>query len=186
MMEMTTISFWGKSRDWWAVLLIGILLIPCGIWLVARPFTGFSVISSLLGWALIVLGILELIISSDTGRHERGWGWWIAGGILDIIVGFLLVGNLVLSEIVLPYFFAFILLYRAIKNIIAAVTLEKGYKGRQLYLLNGILLLAASLFFFFAPFMASVVMVYVCAFVFIYWGITLIIFARDLKPGKRN
>ena len=84
MMEMTTISFWGKSRYWWAVLLIGILLIPCGIWLVARPFTGFSVISSLLGWALIVLGILELIISSDTGRRERGWGWWIAGGILDI------------------------------------------------------------------------------------------------------
>ena len=44
-MEITTISFWGKSRYWWAVLLVGILLIPCGIWLVARPDIGYSVIS---------------------------------------------------------------------------------------------------------------------------------------------
>ena len=54
-MEITTISFWGKSRYWWAVLLVGILLIPCGIWLVARPDIGYSVISLLLGWFLIIL-----------------------------------------------------------------------------------------------------------------------------------
>ena len=132
-MEITTISFWGKSRYWWAVLLVGILLIPCGIWLVARPDIGYSVISLLLGWFLIILGILQLIIASDINRREQGWGWWLAGGILDILIGFLLVSNLVLSEIVLPYFFAFILLYRAIKNIVAGVMLAKAYKGWWLY-----------------------------------------------------
>ena len=104
---MTVISFWGKSRYWWALLVIGVLLIPCGVWLVASPAAGYAALSSLLGWALILLGVLELVIASDTGRHTHGWGWWIAGGILDILIGFLLVGNLVLSEIVLPYFFAF-------------------------------------------------------------------------------
>ena len=185
-MEITTISFWGKSRYWWAVLLVGILLIPCGIWLVARPDIGYSVISLLLGWFLIILGILQLIIASDINRREQGWGWWLAGGILDILIGFLLVSNLVLSEIVLPYFFAFILLYRAIKNIVAGVMLAKAYKGWWLYLLNGILLLIVSIFFFFAPLMATIAIVYVCAFVFIYWGMTLITFAADLKPYKRE
>ena len=185
-MEITTISFWGKSRYWWAVLLVGILLIPCGIWLVARPDIGYSVISLLLGWFLIILGILQLIIASDINRREQGWGWWLAGGILDILIGFLLVSNLVLSEIVLPYFFAFILLYRAIKNIVAGVMLAKAYKGWWLYLLNGILLLIASIFFFFAPLMATIAIVNVCAFVFIYWGMTLITFAADLKPYKRE
>ena len=184
--EITTISFWGKSRYWWAVLLVGILLIPCGIWLVARPDIGYSVISLLLGWFLIILGILQLIIASDINRREQGWGWWLAGGILDILIGFLLVSNLVLSEIVLPYFFAFILLYRAIKNIVAGVMLAKAYKGWWLYLLNGILLLIVSIFFFFAPLMATIAIVYVCAFVFIYWGMTLITFAADLKPYKRE
>ena len=130
-MEITTISFWGKSRYWWAVLLVGILLIPCGIWLVARPDIGYSVISLLLGWFLIILGILQLIIASDINRREQGWGWW-------------------------------------------------------LYLLNGILLLIVSIFFFFAPLMATIAIVYVCAFVFIYWGMTLITFAADLKPYKRE
>ena len=88
-MEITTISFWGKSRYWWAVLLVGILLIPCGIWLVARPDIGYSVISLLLGWFLIILGILQLIIASDINRREQGWGWWLAGGILDILIGFI-------------------------------------------------------------------------------------------------
>ena len=169
-MEITTISFWGKSRYWWAVLLVGILLIPCGIWLVARPDIGYSVISLLLGWFLIILGILQLIIASDINRREQGWGWWLAGGILDV----------------LPYFFAFILLYRAIKNIVAGVMLAKAYKGWWLYLLNGILLLIVSIFFFFAPLMATIAIVYVCAFVFIYWGMTLITFAADLKPYKRE
>ena len=95
-MEITTISFWGKSRYWWAVLLVGILLIPCGIWLVARPDIGYSVISLLLGWFLIILGILQLIIASDINRREQGWGWWLAGGILDILIGFLLVSNLLI------------------------------------------------------------------------------------------
>ena len=185
-MEITTISFWGKSRYWWAVLLVGILLIPCGIWLVARPDIGYSVISLLLGWFLIILGILQLIIASDINRREQGWGWWLAGGILDILIGFLLVSNLVLSEIVLPYFFAFILLYRAIKNIVAGVMLAKAYKGWWLYLLNGILLLIVSIFFFFAPLMATIAIVYVCAFVFIYWGMTLITFAADLKPIREK
>lgn len=184
-MEMTVISFWGKSRYWWALLVIGVLLIPCGVWLVASPAAGYAALSSLLGWVLILLGVLELVIASDTGRHTHGWGWWIAGGILDILIGFLLVGNLVLSEIVLPYFFAFALLYRAIKNIIAGITLDKAYQGRWLYLLHGILLLVASLFFFLAPFLATIVMVYVCAFIFIYWGISLIVFSFDLKPERR-
>ena len=64
--------------------------------------------------------------------------------------------------------------------------LAKAYKGWWLYLLNGILLLIVSIFFFFAPLMATIAIVYVCAFVFIYWGMTLITFAADLKPYKRE
>ena len=185
-METLTFSFWGKSRYWWAVLIVGILLLPCGIWFAFRPFTGYSIIASLLGWALVVLGVIQLIIAGDTERSRHGWGWWLAGGIFDLVIGVLLIGNIVLRESILPYVFAFLLLYRGVKYIVAGATQSHRYRGWWLYLLNGVLLLLLSLFFFFSPLTAAVVIVYLCAVTFIYWGLMLIVFAIDLKPTRRD
>ena len=182
----TKFSFWGKSRYWWAVLTVGVLLIPCGIWFMFRPAAGYAIISMLLGWALVVLGAIQLVIAGDVERNRSGWGWRLAGGIFDLFIGFLLISHLLLSESLLPYFFAFILLYRGIKYIVSGLVLSRRSKGWWLYLLNGILLLLFSFFFFFSPLAASVVIVYLCAIAFVYWGAMLIVFALDLKPDKND
>ncbi|MBQ8423353.1 MAG: DUF308 domain-containing protein [Coprobacter sp.] len=183
-MELNEWSYWGKSRYWWAILLMGIALIPCGLWLIFKPLAGYAVISMLLGWILVLLGATQLIVAGDIARRLPGWGWWFAGGIFDLFVGFLLVSNFVLSEMLLPYFFAFVLLYRGVKYVISGIGARKWQSSWWLYMLNGVLLMLLSLFFFFSPITATAVIVYLCAVAFIYWGITLIIFATDIKPRK--
>ena len=67
-----------------------------------------AVASQIFGWLLILAGVVQLCVSAGVNR-PRGWGWWLAGGVIDMFVGFLLVRSVVLSEIVFPYFLAIVL-----------------------------------------------------------------------------
>ena len=86
--------FWGKTKYWWTLIVVGLLMIPCGLWLWTQPALGYEVLSMLLGWLLILFGIVQLIVSSNVKQKVQGWGWWLAGGIIDILIGFILVGHL--------------------------------------------------------------------------------------------
>ena len=77
-----------------------------------RPVAGYAVASRIFGWLLILVGIVQLLVSSGPDRG-RGWGWWLAGGIIDMFIGFLMVRSIVLSEAVFPYFIAFIFIFGA-------------------------------------------------------------------------
>ena len=183
-MDIATMHFWGKTKYWWALIITGILMIPCGLWLWFQPALGYEVLSLLLGWLLILFGIVQLIVSGNVKQKVRGWGWWLAGGIFDIFIGFLLISNLALSELTLPYFFAFIFLFKGLSNIISAFSMTSAYKYWWLYLINGIIMLLISFLFFFTPFTAAYSIVFLCSFVFVYWGVALIIFSYDVKPDK--
>lgn len=108
-------AFWGKTKYWWALIITGILMIPCGLWLWFQPALGYEVLSLLLGWLLILFGIVQLIVSGNVKQKVRGWGWWLAGGIIDILIGFILVGNLSFSEAVLPFFLPLFLCIKGLR-----------------------------------------------------------------------
>ena len=36
-MDIATMHFWGKTKYWWALIITGILMIPCGLWLWFQP-----------------------------------------------------------------------------------------------------------------------------------------------------
>ena len=185
-MDISTIYFWGKTKYWWTLIVVGLLMIPCGLWLWTQPVLGYEVLSMLLGWLLILFGIVQLIVSINVKRKVKGWGWWLAGGIIDMLIGFILVGNLSFSETVLPFFFAFIFLYKGISNLTSAFYLYSTHKYWWVYLINAVLLLVLGFLFLAMPFMASFSIVFLCAAAFIYWGITLILFGYSLRPGVQK
>lgn len=96
-------------------------------------------------------------------QKVRGWGWWLAGGIIDILIGFILVGNLSFSEAVLPFFFAFIFMYKGIANLFSALNMVSTHRYWWLYLVNGLLLLILGLLFFASPFTAAFSIIFLCA-----------------------
>ena len=184
-MELTTFNFWGKTKYWWGIMLVGILLIPAGLWLLLQPVMGYAVISMLLGWGLILFGVVQLTVSGDIEKRGQGWGWWLAGGIIDILIGFILVGNLSFSEAVLPFFFAFIFVYKGIANLFSALNMVSTHRYWWLYLVNGLLLLILGLLFFASPFTAAFSIIFLCAAAFIYWGFSLIFFGYSLRPVEQ-
>ncbi len=183
-MDIETIYFWGRSKFWWGLILVGLLMIPCGIWLWMHPALGYEVITTIVGWLLIAYGVVQLIVSSHVRRKVPGWGWWLVGGILDILIGFLLVNNLLISETLLPLFFACIFIYKGIAQMTAAFSMISTNRNWGLYFINGLLLLALGALFVVFPFTAMFPIIFLCAIAFIYWGFSLIFFGYSLRPIK--
>ena len=167
-------------------MLVGVLFIPLGFWIIISPVIGYEVVSMLLGWALISYGVVQLLISSDSKQHKHSWGWWLAGGIIDVFLGFLLLGNLILSELILPFIFAFVFLFKGTNNLVSSISMRKIFRSWWLYMINGVLMILISLMFFYMPYMNPYTVLFLVALAFIYWGISIITFSIDLKPIKKE
>lgn len=185
-MENISNLFWGKSKYWWTVLLPGVLLIPCGCWFLFSPSIGYFTITTVLLWMLILVGIVQLINAFNMQRHHTGWGWWVAGGIIDIFIGFIMLGNIGFSAMVLPYFFAFIFLYKGVASVVSAFSSIGHNSSWWLYLINGLLQIILAALFFVSPFSAMIAIDFLIGVSFIYWGISLIFLSLDLRPGNRQ
>ena len=44
-MDIATMHFWGKTKYWWALIITGILMIPCGLAMVSTGIGIRGVIS---------------------------------------------------------------------------------------------------------------------------------------------
>ena len=99
-----------STRAWWVVLLTGILMVLCGFAYWFWPVAGYAVASQLFGWLLILVGAVQLVVAASN-NHPRQWGWWIAGVLIDMFIGFIMVRSIILSEIILPYFFALLFIF---------------------------------------------------------------------------
>ncbi len=184
-MKALSLNFWGQTKYWWVVLAVGILLVLGGFCYWFWPAAGFAVSSQIFGWLLILAGVVQLCVSSGNDR-PRGWGWWIAGGIIDLFVGFMLVRSVILSELVFPYFLAAVFIFWGVAYVIASVS---GRRQRYwwMYLVNGILLMIIGFFFLEAGWLQDMMMVsFLSALAFIYWGFTVAMVSYEMKPTMQS
>lgn len=184
-MKALSINFWGETRAWWVILIVGILLVIGGFAYWLWPVAGYAVASIIFGWLLVAAGTVQLVAAAGV-NHPKGWGWWIAGGVIDMFVGFMLVRSVILAEIVLPYFLAIIFIFWGVASIVAAVS-SRANRSWWMYLINGILMLIIGYFFLEAGWLQNMEMVsFLAALAFIYWGFTLAMTSFDMKPVKKN
>ena len=180
-MKTRNLNFWGKSKYWWIILTVGILMVLSGFAYWFWPVAGYAVASQIFGWMLVLAGIVQPCVAAGPD-HARGWGWWIAGGVIDMFIGFMLVRSVILSEAVFPYFIAIIFLYWGISAIISSVC-QRQRRYWWLYLINGILLMVIGFFFVEAGWYQDMLMTsFLTSLAFIYWGFTISMLSYDMRP----
>ncbi|MCH5345766.1 MAG: DUF308 domain-containing protein [Muribaculaceae bacterium] len=176
-------NFIGQSSAWWIVLLVGILMVICGFAYWFWPQIGYAVSSQIFGWLLVLTGVVQLCVGSGPNRGHD-WGWWVVGGVLDIFIGFMLVRSIILSEVVFPYFIAFIFIYWGLSAFINSFA-DRSRRYWWLKLINGILMLVIGFFFLEAGWVQNMMMVsFLTSIAFIYWGFTISMMGCDLRPRE--
>lgn len=174
-------------RYWWLSLIIGIALFILGILVFIFPAQSYLGMSLLFGWVMLVTGILEVVLSTTNRHFVTGRGWILAGGIIEIILGLILIFNIALSAATLPIFLGFWLLLRGFSAIGLGGdmnALEVAGSGWTIF--AGVLLVLCALWVLFQPLVIGTTAVIVWVGVsLLFAGIAACSFAMQLHKAHR-
>ena len=147
---MDTFSFKSISssvKNWWALLLLGVVYVVLGIWTVITPFAAYLSLSLLFSISILFTGFIEISFSISNRKILDGWGWYFAGGLFNIIVGILVIRQPALTAIIFASFIGFLMMFTGIRAIGTALDI-RNYKGSNWgwLLMFGILTIIFSFF----------------------------------------
>ncbi len=119
-----------EVKNWWISLILGILYVVVALSLMFSPLDGYAALSILFSVSMLVSGLLEISFAVSNRRRVSSWGWYLAGGIIDMILGFYLIAYPLLSMEVIPFIIAFWLMFRGFSSVGYADGLKKVWNER--------------------------------------------------------
>lgn len=170
-------------KHWWMYLIIGILALVLGIFMLASPVITYEMLTLLLGIALIIFGIIQLVVAMLSKNFFVSRAAAIIGSILDIVLGVLLFANPGISAITLPLILGMWMMYKSFMTISYAGDL-KGLKvkGYGFTMFCGIVLLILSVMILLRPITIGMMTVAIyIALSFIIYGLSEIVSSFRLK-----
>ncbi|QRM90826.1 HdeD family acid-resistance protein [Lacinutrix sp. WUR7] len=174
-------------KNWWVSLLIGILYIIAGVWVFQTPLASYVSLSIVFSVFIFVSGISQIFFSLSSRNEVQGWGWYLAGGILDLIIGLLLITHPLMTMAILPFYVGFWLLFQGFM----AIGLSFQFKAADVpnwgwLLFLGLLTLVFAFLLLANPVFAGLSIVYMTAMAFVSAGVFRIFLAFDLKKIKKE
>ena len=74
-----------EVKNWWVSLILGILYVAVALGLMFFPFNGYAALSILFSISMLVSGLLEIAFAVSNRQRVSSWGWYLAGGVIDMI-----------------------------------------------------------------------------------------------------
>ena len=175
-------------KNWWLSLLLGVLYIAIAIWLLFNPLASYMALSVVFAVFMFVSGLFEIIFSVTNKDNLSSWGWYLAGGIIDLLLGLILIASPGLSMAVLPFILAFWLMFRGISGIGFSLDIRRYGSGNWgWYLFIAIIAILCSLGIIWVPAAGALTFVFMTAYAFILFGIFRLVIAFELrKLHKQN
>lgn len=172
------------NRYWWLMLLIGILSIICGIWVFRNPVESYFAMAAYFSFMFIIYGTGE-IFNAFARRHSHTWGWNLVVGLLDLVIGFMLLGNLAWTADMLPFFVGFMLMCTSINFIGQALQMQVCHIRNWGWLLTaGILTLVFSFLLIFHPLLGLLNIVVWTGLAFIFGGVSAIAYSFTMRENE--
>ena len=170
-------------KHWWMYLIIGVLALILGVFMLINPAITYEMMTLLLGLALLVFGVIEMIVGIFSRNIFVSRAAVIIGAVLNIVLGILLAANPGIAALTLPLILGMWMLYQSFMTISYAGDLKNfKVKGYGLTLFCGIVLLVLAMLILLRPMTLGVVTVAVyIAISFIIYGLSEIVSAFRLK-----
>lgn len=138
------------SRVLW--IIAGVILIIAGIFCLCNPDVGLLTMSLCLGIAMLISGIIDIVIFAKWNGKMFGAGWFLADGILTVLLALFLLFNQAFTMLSLPFIFGMWLLFSGINQFVNSFELQSfGVKGWGWLTALGVLLAVVGFFSLFDP-----------------------------------
>ena len=165
-----TINF--GVKNWWVSLLLGLLYILIAICLMFTPLASYVALSVLFSVSMFVSGTLEILFAVTNKKNISSWGWYLASGIIDLILGIYLMANM----------------FRGFASTGYAMDLKRyGTRNWGWYMAFGVLAILCSIGIIWQPGLGALSLVYMIAYTLLIIGIFRVMLSFELKSlHKRN
>ncbi len=77
----------GLTRIWWAPLITGLISVAIGVWCLCSPVSSLSVLAYVFAACIIGAGVFNTMFAVANSKYNHEWGWSLALGLFEIIVG---------------------------------------------------------------------------------------------------
>ncbi len=174
-------------KNWWVSLVLGILFVLVALFLMFYPIVGYGALVILFSACMFASGIMEIFFSVSNREQLSGWGWYLACGIIDLILGIFLIWYPGIAAISIPFILSFWLMFRGFSSIGFSIDLSRyGAHNWGWYLAFGILAIICSLAIMWNPGAGAFASVYILAFAFLFIGFFRIMLSVDLRNLYKN
>lgn len=112
-------------KHWWISLIIGLLALGVGVWCIFKPLEALVALTILFVISFLISGMLEIIFALANKDSLHGWGWTLTSGIVDLLIGILLLWIPVETPLVMIYFVGFWIMFQSVWAIGMSVDLQR-------------------------------------------------------------
>lgn len=170
-------------KNWWVSLIVGILAVAFAFWAAITPASTLVALVLVFVCWFLVSGIFEIVFALSNRKILSGWGWHLAGGIFDVLIGVILLSLPPASlALIMLYFVGFWLMFRSLWVIGESFDLKSmRIKDWWWFLILGILMLVASFIFILCPIITTGFIVALISVAFFLYGAFRIYLAFRLK-----
>ncbi|GGF47101.1 HdeD family acid-resistance protein [Echinicola rosea] len=169
-------------RHWYVLSFVGLLFIILGIYTFVTPAKAYLAMSFLFSLSFLVTGIGEISFSILSKRVFDRWGWILAFGLLNCLVGILLLSRPEVSLATMPLYLGFLILFRSVGGISYAFEMKQlGFSDWSSLLFLGILGVVFSFILIWNPVLGGLTIVSWTALSFVSIGILSVYLSLQLR-----
>lgn len=177
----------GTIKNWWVFLILGVMLLISAYWMFATPIESFVGLASLFSALIFVSGLFSVFFAISNKEDIDNFGLYLAGGILDVLIGFILLKYPGLTLVLFSMFIGFWLLFRGFNLISVSFKIKKiGDANWGWILFFGIMVVVFAMMSIVNPLIGAGYLVYTLAFTLVLFGVANIALALKLRKLKSN
>lgn len=151
-------------KHWWLMLIAGLLCLVMGVVVFVFPLESYMTLAILFGVLMLAVGALQLFVASTSGNYLTMRGYFVVGGVLDLILGIFLCLYPSVTLVALPLMMGLWMMYNSFVIIAFGGDMETfRLGGSGLVIVGGVLLLLLSILVLLNPFSAGIATVIVLA-----------------------
>ncbi len=166
------------TSNWYMVLIKGIIMILLAFMVFSSP--GGALLASIMyiGIALLITGFMILFRGMSSRKENTKWGWVVFEGLLDILLGYVLLSNPLVTATILPFVFGFWAVFYGILLVIRSFS-EDGNKGMKI--ISGIFIALIGIIIMHNPIFIGLSLAIWVGIMILVAGIYNVIFSFSLK-----
>jgi uncharacterized membrane protein HdeD (DUF308 family) len=112
-------------KHWYLPLISGLIFIVIGIYAFTTPVKAFGALALFFALTFVVSGLAEIFYAISNKEELDNWGWALFGGVLDLVIGLLLLSRPEVSALVLSFFVGFAIMFRSILGMAWSLEMRK-------------------------------------------------------------